>query len=84
MTRNAEAAKTLSEVNHNMSSEPPPTIRARTTVLLEQPPCCMQFVPDLKDHFVIGTYQYEEPKTPGAKGSRTGSLVLFRSDESKL
>ena len=70
-----------------MSTGTPPSISSRTTVYLDQPPCCMQFVPDLPDLFVVGTYQYNEPSNETSdpeKGTRTGSLVLFPSDEFSL
>lgn len=56
--------------------------KSATTVFLDQPPSCLEFCPDLADHFVVGTYLLSEAKQEdgGTQQTKTGSVQLWKLD----
>ncbi|KAF2083489.1 hypothetical protein K490DRAFT_51538 [Saccharata proteae CBS 121410] len=68
------------------------SISSRTSLVLDLPPSCIEFVPGHRDLFVVGTYHLErqegeevvkEEENGGAQ-QRSGSLVLFRLAEDEV
>lgn len=56
--------------------------RSATTVFLDQPPSCLEFCPDIPDHFVVGTYLLSEKKQDDGEvqQTKTGSVQLWKLD----
>jgi diphthamide biosynthesis protein 7 len=56
--------------------------KSRTTVFLDQPPSCLEFCPEIRDHFVVGTYLLSETKNESGETqqTKTGSLQLWKLD----
>lgn len=55
--------------------------KSETTVFLDQPPSCLEFCPEIPDHFVVGTYLLSEAKTEdGIQQTKTGSVQLWKLD----
>ncbi|KAJ6111813.1 hypothetical protein N7523_007874 [Penicillium sp. IBT 18751x] len=56
--------------------------KSATTVFLDQPPSCLEFCPEIPDHFVVGTYLLSETKKDNGEiqQSKTGSVQLWRLD----
>lgn len=56
--------------------------QSATTVFLDQPPSCLEFCPEVPDHFIVGTYLLSENKTEDGEieQSKTGSLQLWKLD----
>jgi len=55
--------------------------KSETTVFLDQPPSCLEFCPEIPDHFVVGTYLLSETKTEdGIEQTKTGSVQLWKLD----
>lgn len=52
------------------------------TVFLDQPPSCLEFCPEVPDHFVVGTYLLSETENEDGEiqQSKTGSLQLWKLD----
>lgn len=50
------------------------------TIYLGQPPSCLEFCPEIPDHFVVGTYLLSETKTEDGQiqQAKTGSLQLWK------
>jgi diphthamide biosynthesis protein 7 len=47
----------------------PQQIKSLHTLILEKPPCCLEFCPEHRDYFVVGTYNLvkeDEAKKPDA------------------
>lgn len=53
-----------------------------TTIFVDQPPSCLEFCPDLPDHFMVGTYLLSETKLEGeeVQQTKTGSVQLWKLD----
>ncbi|KAJ5766925.1 uncharacterized protein N7511_004541 [Penicillium nucicola] len=53
-----------------------------TTIFLDQPPSCLEFCPEVADHFIVGTYLLSENKTDDGEiqQSKTGSIQLWKLD----
>lgn len=53
-----------------------------TTIFLDQPPSCLEFCPEIPDHFVVGTYLLSETKNADGETlqSKTGSVQLWKLD----
>ncbi|KAJ5909749.1 hypothetical protein N7504_004392 [Penicillium tannophilum] len=58
--------------------------RSQTTVFLDQPPSCLEFCPEIRDHFVVGTYLLSETKNESGEiqQTKTGSLQLWKLEPS--
>lgn len=56
--------------------------KSATTVFLDQPPSCLEFCPEILDHFVVGTYLLSETKKDNGEiqQSKTGSVQLWKLD----
>ncbi|KAJ5623251.1 hypothetical protein N7490_011856 [Penicillium lividum] len=56
--------------------------KSQTTVFLDQPPSCLEFCPEIRDHFVAGTYLLSETKNESGETqqTKTGSLQLWKLD----
>lgn len=55
--------------------------KSATTVFLDQPPSCLEFCPELPNHFVVGTYLLSEIKSEdGIQQTKTGSVQLWKLD----
>ncbi|KAJ5652051.1 hypothetical protein N7507_009477 [Penicillium longicatenatum] len=56
--------------------------KSQTTVFLDQPPSCLEFCPEIRDHFVVGTYLLSETKNESGdiQQTKTGSLQLWKLD----
>jgi diphthamide biosynthesis protein 7 len=55
--------------------------KSTTTVFLDQPPSCLEFCPEIPDHFVVGTYLLSETKSEGEiQQTKTGSVQLWKLD----
>ncbi|KAJ5594178.1 uncharacterized protein N7459_000386 [Penicillium hispanicum] len=56
--------------------------KSATTIFLDQPPSCLEFCPEIPDHFVVGTYLLSETKNENGdiQQSKTGSLQLWKLD----
>jgi len=56
--------------------------KSSTTVFLDQPPSCLEFCPDIPDHFMVGTYLLSETKKADGEiqQSKTGSVQLWKLD----
>lgn len=56
--------------------------RSATTIFLDQPPSCLEFCPELPDHFVVGTYLLSEIKKEDGEvqQTKTGSVQLWKLD----
>ncbi|KAJ5930268.1 hypothetical protein N7466_005761 [Penicillium verhagenii] len=56
--------------------------KSQTTVFLDQPPSCLEFCPEIRDHFVVGTYLLSETKNESGEiqQTKTGSLQLWKLD----
>lgn len=59
------------------------------TIFLDEPPCCLEFVPLHPDHFVVGTYQLEKDSTEVEQlekqaQTRHGQLYLFEVVDNTL
>lgn len=54
--------------------------KSQTTVFLDQPPSCLEFCPEIRDHFVVGTYLLSETKNESGEiqQTKTGSLQLWK------
>jgi diphthamide biosynthesis protein 7 len=57
-------------------------LKSATTIFLDQPPSCLEFCPEVPDHFVVGTYLLSETKNEDGEiqQSKTGSLQLWKLD----
>jgi len=59
----------------------PPSISSSTSLLLNLPPCCVEFSPTNPKFFVVGTYHLEKSPEPDDQGNgvqkRSGSVELF-------
>lgn len=68
---------------------PTPTFKSKSTLILDLPPSCLEFVPLSQSHFVVGTYFLESSaaenvtSTEEINQKRSGSLNLYnvQSDE---
>ncbi|KAJ5703832.1 hypothetical protein N7493_010970 [Penicillium malachiteum] len=58
--------------------------KSQTTVFLDQPPSCLEFCPEIRDHFMVGTYLLSETKNEGGEvqQTKTGSVQLWKLDPS--
>lgn len=58
--------------------------KSQTTVFLDQPPSCLEFCPEICDHFVVGTYLLSETKNESGEveQNKTGSLQLWKLEPS--
>lgn len=58
--------------------------KSQKTVYLDQPPSCLEFCPELRDHFVVGTYLLSETKNGSGEvqQTKTGSVQLWKLDPS--
>lgn len=55
--------------------------KSATTIFLDQPPSCLEFCPEIPDHFVVGTYLLSETKSEdGIQQTKTGSVQLWKLD----
>lgn len=56
--------------------------KSATTVFLDQPPSCLEFCPEIPDHFVVGTYLLSETKNEDdtVEQTKTGSVQLWKLD----
>ncbi|KAJ5153296.1 uncharacterized protein N7482_009774 [Penicillium canariense] len=56
--------------------------KSATTVFLDQPPSCLEFCPEIPDHFVVGTYLLSETKNEEdeIEQTKTGSVQLWKLD----
>ncbi|KAJ5118745.1 hypothetical protein N7448_010453 [Penicillium atrosanguineum] len=56
--------------------------KSAITVFLDQPPSCLEFCPEIPDHFVVGTYLLSETKKDNGEiqQSKTGSVQLWKLD----
>jgi hypothetical protein len=55
--------------------------KSATTVFLDQPPSCLEFCPDIPNHFVVGTYLLSETKSESEiQQTKTGSVQLWKLD----
>jgi diphthamide biosynthesis protein 7 len=52
------------------------------TIFLDQPPSCLEFCPEIPDHFVVGTYLLSETKNDDdeIQQTKTGSVQLWKLD----
>lgn len=80
--------------------ELPAPVSSRESLVLDLPPCCVQFCPSHPQYFVIGTYNLEKDENAGDQGSETsgdnsvsetrthqnrnGSLVVYHTDGTVL
>ncbi|KAB8345823.1 hypothetical protein FH972_022878 [Carpinus fangiana] len=59
--------------------------KSQHTVILDEPACCLAFVPHDSDHFVVGTYNLierdKDEEHEATPASRDGRLYLFRITE---
>lgn len=79
-----------------MSEEIPKSIKSDQTLILDKPPCCLEFFPNNPAYFVVGTYNLISPEnqneavpsssesTVGEKQQRDGSLVVCRLVEDRM
>ncbi|GLI76859.1 hypothetical protein PoHVEF18_005137 [Penicillium ochrochloron] len=56
--------------------------KSATTIFLDQPPSCLEFCPEIPDHFVVGTYLLSETKNEDdeVQQTKTGSVQLWKLD----
>lgn len=55
--------------------------KSATTVFLDQPPSCLEFCPDIPNHFVVGTYLLSETKSESEiQQTKKGSVQLWKLD----
>lgn len=56
--------------------------KSATTIFLDQPPSCLEFCPEIPDHFVVGTYLLSEKKNEDGEiqQTKTGSVQLWKLD----
>lgn len=57
--------------------------KSATTVFLDQPPSCLEFCPEIPNHFVVGTYLLSETKSEDEgeiQQTKTGSVQLWKLD----
>jgi diphthamide biosynthesis protein 7 len=56
--------------------------KSATTIFLNQPPSCLEFCPEIPDHFVVGTYLLSETKKEDdeVQQTKTGSVQLWKLD----
>lgn len=57
-------------------------LKSAKTVFLDQPPSCLEFCPEIPDHFVVGTYLLSETKNEDdtVEQTKTGSVQLWKLD----
>lgn len=58
------------------------TPQSANTVFLDQPPSCLEFCPEIPDHFIVGTYLLSETKSEDGEiqQAKTGSVQLWKLD----
>ncbi|KAJ5692501.1 hypothetical protein N7462_001924 [Penicillium macrosclerotiorum] len=56
--------------------------KSTTTIFLDQPPSCLEFCPEIPDHFVVGTYLLSETKNEDGdiQQAKTGGVQLWKLD----
>lgn len=65
-------------------NSPIPTLKSNLTIFLDLPPSCLEFVPFLRNYFVVGTYFLESTSVNNIDSiiaeitqKRSGSLSLY-------
>ena len=73
-------------------------VSSECTVILDKPPCCLEFYPDDPRYFVVGTYnlvdgkeENSEPVAPSTETARSsvpqqrdGGVLLCKLDEGRM
>ncbi|CEJ57228.1 hypothetical protein PMG11_05928 [Penicillium brasilianum] len=56
--------------------------KSANTIFLDQPPSCLEFCPEIPNHFVVGTYLLSETKNDDdeIQQTKTGSVQLWKLD----
>lgn len=80
-------AKTFAKILK--AEDEPPSIKSKTTLILDYLPSCLEFWPLHPEYFVIGTYLLQsnpadDEQTSSTTQTRSGNLILFRLEGQTL